>query len=192
MATTSTDTYDVINGIREDLSDTIWDVSPTEVPFSSNAPRVSVDNTLFEWQTDTLAAVSATTAVEGADAVFAAAADTTRLTNRTEIISKTAATSGTLEATDRAGRGKEMAYQVIKRAKEIKRDFEHHLVGVHNIKVAGDATTARETACFASWTATNDSFGSGGSSCAGGCAAHQHDCDELPEPCVAQVVGGSH
>jgi hypothetical protein len=116
MTATSTDTYDQV-GIREDISDSIWDVSPEEVPFSSNCKRESVDNTYFEWQTDSLAAVSAATAVEGADATFAPAAATTRLGNRAEIVQKTAITSGTLEATDRAGRAREMAYQVIKRGK---------------------------------------------------------------------------
>ena len=72
MSTSSTDTYDQI-GIREDLSDSIWDVSPEEVPFSSNCKKESVDNTYFEWQTDALAAVSTDTAVEGDDATFAPA-----------------------------------------------------------------------------------------------------------------------
>lgn len=156
MTATSTDTYDQV-GIREELADSIWDVSPEEVPFSSNCARVGVDNTYFEWQTDSLAAVSATTAVEGADATFAPASATTRVGNYTEIISKTAITSGTLEATDRAGRAKEMAYQIVKRAKEIKRDFEHHLVGVNNAQAAGNATTARETASISCWINANAS-----------------------------------
>lgn len=154
MATNTTDTYDQV-GIREDLADSVWDVSPEEVPFSSNCSKVSVDNTYFEWQTDSLAAVSADTAVEGDDATFAPASPTTRLGNRTEILEKTAITSGTLEATNRAGRGKEMAYQVAKRVKEIKRDFEHHLVGIHQASVTGTATTARKTASVATWLATN-------------------------------------
>lgn len=161
MSATSTDTYDQI-GIREDLSDSVWDVSPEEVPFSSNCKKVSVDNTYFEWQTDSLAAVSADTAVEGDDATFAAASPTTRVGNYTEIIEKTAITSGTLEATDRAGRGKEMAYQVAKRVKEIKRDFEHHLVGLNQAQVAGNATTARKTASYSAFVATNTDFGATG------------------------------
>lgn len=155
MSTTSTDTYDQI-GIREDLSDSIWDISPEEVPFSSNCKRSSVDNTYFEWQTDSLAAVSAATAVEGADATFAVASPTTRVGNRTEIIQKTASTSGTLESTDRAGRAREMAYQVIKRGKEIKRDLEHHLVGLNQVAVVGDDSTARKTASYQAWVNTND------------------------------------
>ena len=156
MTATSTDTYDQV-GIREELSDSIWDVSPTETPFVSNCSRVSVDNTYFEWQTDSLAAVSATVAVEGADASFAPAAATTRVGNYTEIVTKTAITSGTLEATDRAGRAKEMAYQIVKRGKEIKRDIEHHMVGLNNAQAAGNATTARETASISCWLNTNAS-----------------------------------
>lgn len=154
MSTTSTDTYDQV-GIREDLSDDIWNVAPEEVPFSSNCSRSGADSTKFEWQTDDLAAVSGSTAVEGADAVFAPASPTVRLDNQTAILEKTAKISGTLEATDRAGRGREMAYQVVKRGKEIKRDFEHQLVGLARAKVVGDDSTARVTASYQSWVATN-------------------------------------
>lgn len=156
MTAETTDTYDQV-GIREDLSDDIWNVAPEEVPFSSNCSRASADNTKFEWQTDDLAAVSATTAIEGADPTFAPAAATTRLDNQTCIIEKTAIISGTVEAVNRAGRGREMAYQVVKRGKEIKRDFEHQVVGIANAKEAGNATTARETASYQTWIATNSS-----------------------------------
>jgi hypothetical protein len=171
MASTTTDTYDQV-GIREDLADIIYDVSPEETPFFSNAGKMDVDSTKFEWQTDSLASVSTTVAVEGADASFAAASPTARLDNQTEIITKTAVTSGTLEATDRAGRAREMAYQLVKRGKELRRDAEHHLVGIHNPKAAGNATTARETASYATWIKTNASVGAGGNVTNGGLGTH--------------------
>lgn len=161
MTTTSTDTYDQV-GIREDLSDSIWDISPEDVPFTSMIGKDSADNTYFEWQTDALEDVSDETAVEGADATFAPAAPTVRVGNYTEINERTAITSGSLEATDRAGRAREMAYQVVKRAKEIKRSFEHHLVGLNQARVAGSDTVARKTASVQSWIATNTSFGATG------------------------------
>jgi len=161
MSTTSTDTYDQV-GIREELSDLIYSISPEDTPFFSNCGSMEVDNTFFEWQTDDLAAVSTDTAVEGADATFAPASATTRVGNYTEIIEKTAMTSGSLEATDRAGRNREMAYQVLKRAKEIRRDFEHHLVGLSNAKAAGSASVARETASVQTWLATNTNRGATG------------------------------
>lgn len=166
MSTTTTDTYDQI-GIREDLSDVISNISPEEVPFFSNCSKEDVTNTLYEWQTDSLAAVDTDTAVEGADATFAPAAPTTRLQNYTEIIEKTAAVSGTVEATDRAGRAREMAYQVLKRAKEIRRNAEHHLVGISQARVVGTDAVARKTASLQTWMATNTSRGATGTDPAG-------------------------
>jgi hypothetical protein len=160
MTATSTDTYDQI-GIREDLVDMIWDVSPTETPFISNAPKTKAKQTYHEWQTDSLASVSNTTAIEGADATFAPAAASTRLGNYTEILTKTVIISGTLEATDRAGRDREMAYQEIKRGKEIKRDMESNVCGINNARAAGDATTRRESASYTTWCTTNTSNGAG-------------------------------
>jgi len=40
-------TFDAI-GIREDLSDVIYNVSPEETPFSSGIPRVKATNTKHE------------------------------------------------------------------------------------------------------------------------------------------------
>ena len=48
-----------------------------------------------------------------------------------------------------------MAYQEVKRGKEIKRDMEHHVVGLNNAKASGNATTRRETASYSTWCATN-------------------------------------
>lgn len=166
MSTTTTDTYDQV-GIREDLSDIIANISPEEVPFYSNCAKEDITNTLFEWQTDSLADVSVDTAIEGEDATFAPSAPTTRLNNISEIIEKTAAVSGTVEATDRAGREREMGYQILKRAKEIRRDAEHHLVGISQEKIAGSDTVARKTASVQTWMATNTSRDAGGADPAG-------------------------
>ncbi len=167
MTATSTDTYDQI-GIREDLIDDIYDVSPTEVPFLSNAPKVSARQTVHEWQTDTLAAVVNTTAIEGADATFNNAPSTTRRLNYTEILTLTVEISGTLEATDRAGRDREMAYQEIKRGKEIKRNMESNMVGINNASAVGADTTRRELGAYTNWCNTNTSNGAGGSDAAAG------------------------
>lgn len=162
MATTTTDTYDISSGVREELADVIYNVSPEDTPFFSNAAKMDVDNSLFEWQTDSLAAVDANVAVEGANATRTADSDTTRLTNYTEILEKTASVSGTAEAVDRAGRDKEMTYQMVKKAKELRRNAEHHMIGVDpNPKAAGNASTARETASLQTWMVTNTSRAGG-------------------------------
>ncbi len=153
--------YDAV-GNREDLSDVIYDISPTATPFLSGIAKTTATATNHEWQTDSLAAASSTNAViEGDDAVTDASSPTVRLGNYTQILDKVPRVTGTQRANDSAGRGDEMDYQVAKRMKEIKRDVESSLLA-NNAKVAGNDTTAREMAGVESWIATNTSFGTGG------------------------------
>jgi len=148
-------TYDA-TAIREDLSDVIYDISPTDTPFlSSIAGKGSVSNTYFEWQTDALAAASGTNVhVEGAAAGTAATTATTRLGNYTQISKKVVEVSGTHETVNNAGKKSEMAHQLAKASKELKRDMETSLLA-DNAAVAGNASTARETKGAANWIATN-------------------------------------
>jgi len=153
IATNTRTTYGAI-GIREDLSNIIYNISPMDTPFMSNIGKGSCDNTLFEWQTDSLAAAAANQQIEGNDSMAAlAVAEPTRLTNYAQISYKAVQTSGTAEAVDFAGRKSSQAYQLAKRAKEIKRDMEKMLLS-NDVKVAGDATTARKTAAVMSWLGT--------------------------------------
>jgi hypothetical protein len=148
-------TYDAV-AIREDLSDVIYDISPTDTPFmSSIAGKGSVSNTLFEWQTDALAAaVINNYHVEGADAGTAATTVTARITNQTQISKKVVEVSGSHEAVNNAGKKSELAHQLAKASKEIKRDMEGSLLA-NNAAAAGNASTARETRGAAHFIATN-------------------------------------
>ena len=148
-------TYDA-TAIREDLSDVIYDISPTDTPFmSSIAGKGSVSNTLFEWQTEALAAaVINNYHVEGAAAGTAATTATTRATNQTQISKKVVEVTGTHETVNNAGKKSEMAHQLAKASKELKRDMEGSLLA-DNAAAAGNATTARETRGAANWIATN-------------------------------------
>ena len=143
-------------GIREDLADVIYNVAPTEVPFQSLASFVEATNTLHEWQTDTLATAASNSVIEGAGAPATAGTASTRLNNRTQIATKDARVSGTGQAVDTAGRADELDYQVMKRAKELKRDLE---VGLLNnvAKVTGNDTLAAKSAGIVTWIATNTS-----------------------------------
>ena len=82
-----------------------------------------------------------------------AVAEPVRLTNYCQISYKAVQTSGTAEAVDFAGRKSSQAYQLAKRAKEIKRDMEKMLLS-NDVKVAGAAGTARKTAAVMSWLGT--------------------------------------
>ena len=154
-------TYDAV-GIREQLSDTIFSISPEETPFISNIGRGNVANTLFEFQTDSLAAVDTTNAVvEGADAGSATQAATKRMQNYTQISNKVLQISGTEEAVNKAGRNSEMAYQLAKKSSELKRDMEAILTR-NQVAAAGDASTARTTASLEAWLRTNTNRGTAG------------------------------
>jgi len=165
QATGAFSTYDAI-GNREDLGDMIFDVSPTETPFLSAIKKKKATATNHEWQTDALTAASGVNAhIEGDDATPVAPAATTRLGNYTQILKKHAVIPGTQEAVLKAGRKSEMAYQVARRLKEMKLDWEMSAIGtvaIGNAKVAGNDTTAREMGSVYTYVLSNASFGTSG------------------------------
>ena len=161
--TNTFDTYDSI-GEREDLSDVIYNISPTDTPFLSSAAKTQSTAVLHEWQTDALASASTSNAViEGDEATLDAVTATTRLSNSCQIMDKTVVISGTQEAVDKAGRASELAYQIAKKAKELKRDMEAQIT-TNNAEVTGSATAAREMGSLGAWVATNDVMGTSGTS----------------------------
>ena len=149
-------------GQREDLTDIIYDISPTETPFMSSIGKTKATAVYHEWQTDSLAAATtANAAVEGADASSATLSPTVRLGNYTQIVQKTVQVSGTLDAVNKAGRKSEKAYQLAKASSELKRDLETILLANQG-RSAGTSTTARKLGSLLSWIKTNSSVGSGG------------------------------
>lgn len=161
IANTQT-TYD-IRGIRENLTDVIYNISPTETPFMQSAGRASATATLYEWQTDSLASADGANAqLDGDDITsFAAAASTIRVGNYCQISRKLAIVSGTTDVVNRAGRKTEMAYQLAKRSAEIKRDMETILLRSQG-GVAGNTSTARTLAALPAWVKTNTDKGATG------------------------------
>jgi len=167
VPTNTRETYGAI-GIREDLSNIIYNISPEETPFMSNVGKSSCDNTYFEWQTDALASASTSNRVaEGDDASALAVAEPTRRGNYTQISTKAIQTSGTAEAVDFAGRKSTEAYQMAKRAKELKLDMEAMLL-TNNGMVAGSSGTARETGSVGAWIQSNLENGTAAASSAFG------------------------
>jgi len=149
-------------GQREDLTDVIYDISPTETPIMSTLARTKATAVFHEWQTDSLAAAtSANAAVEGADGVSATISPTVRLGNYTQIVQKVIQTSGTLEAVNKAGRRSERAYQLAKASSELKRDMEA-IITANQGRDAGSSTTARKLGAILSWLKTNTSKGTSG------------------------------
>lgn len=142
-------------GMREDLSDIIYDISPVDTPFMSNIKRGKATSTLHEWQTDTLASAVATNQqVEGDDYSGDTASPTSRWANYAQIFSKVPRVSGTLRASDTAGRKDELSYQIAKRGKELKRDMESSFLA-NSPASAGSASTARKLAGAPLWIFNN-------------------------------------
>lgn len=152
---TTFSSYDA-QGIREDLSDLISDISPTDTPFQSNIGSETTGNTFFEWQTDSLSAAADNAQIEGDDLgnTYTALTATTRLGNYTQILRKDFLISRTEQVVRKAGRSDERGYQAAKAAKELKRDWEKALLD-NNAAVAGNDTTARETGGLTAWIKTN-------------------------------------
>ena len=147
-------------GTREDLSNVIYNISPSDTPFMSMIGRGKATNTLHEWQTDAIDAVAANARVEGDEYTYIAVVPTVRLNNQTQISSKTVIVAGTQMATNNAGRDSEMAYQLAKHSKGLKRDMESALTG-KVARAAGNTSTARTLGGYETWTTSNVSRGGG-------------------------------
>lgn len=147
-------TYDHV-GRREDLSDIIYDVTPTDTPFLSAIPKGKATSTKHEWLTRSLAAASGSNAViEGDDADTDAANANVRLFNYTQISDKVARVSGTQEAVNNAGMPRTMAREMEDKMKELKLDVETTLLQ-DVAYVAGSDTAARKMAGLSCYVKTN-------------------------------------
>lgn len=154
-------------GRREDLTDVIHDLSPTETPFMSAIGKGTAKNTYHEWQTDALASAVGTNAVlEGDNPSNDSATPTVRLGNYTQLSDKVIQVSSAQRASTNAGRGDELSYQLQKRSKELKRDMEVRLTGNYASVAGVSDTTARACAGFEAWIQTNDSRGTNGTNTA--------------------------
>jgi hypothetical protein len=162
MATlTSAFTTSVAVGNREDLSDIIYRVDPTDTPFFSGIEKSKAKATNHEWQTQALAAPTTSNYhVEGDDSPTAdASTATVRLGNYLQIQRKIAAVSGTQQAVDHAGRDSEIDYQATLAGLELKRDIETTFVGANQAKVSSEP---RKMASVLSWIKTNTDKGASG------------------------------
>jgi len=154
-------TYEAI-GNREDLSDMIYRIDPTDTPLVSAVETEKATAVKHEWQTQSLAAAATNAQIEGNDFVGVAVTPTTRLGNNCQISAKFAVVSGTQQAVQHAGRSNEMAYQEMLKGMELKRDMELVLFGSNAATNAGNDTTARVTATILSWIKSNTSKGTAG------------------------------
>jgi hypothetical protein len=155
-------TYPTI-GNREDLSDEVWKISPTETPFFSSVEKISTSAVNHEWQTVALDAVDTANAqLEGDTFALNALTATTRLGNIHQISRKAGGVSRTQRAVNPAGRSDELGWQKMLKGQALKIDIDAILCGTNQAKAAGNTTTARTTASVLSWIKTNTSKATAG------------------------------
>ena len=171
-------TYGAV-GVREDLSNVIYNISPTDTPFLNGAGRSSASGVYFEWETDVLASAANNWQAEGDDLASTAVVEPSRVGNYCQISAKAIQSSGTALAVDFAGRKSTQAYRMAKAAKELKRDMEYMLtrnvaavVGNNTTPGTGGQPTAdtRKTGSMGAWVAGNTLHGGGspaGAACDG-------------------------
>jgi hypothetical protein len=153
--TNAIETFDVV-GNREGLIDAIYKTDTAETPLLSAIKKGKAISTLHEWQTDDYGSAGTNYTKEGAVADAESFVATARLTNYTQILSKTAFVTGTQMSMSHAGVADEMAYQVEMRTMRLKKDIEFALLD-NNVKVAGTGndSAAREMGGLPTYIITN-------------------------------------
>lgn len=151
-------TTGVGRGNREDLVNTVYQISPTDTPVLTALPRTRARAVLHEWTTHALATAAANAKVEGDDATIDVETAKTRLNNRTQISNKVAGVTETQMAVDKVGQMDAMAEAVAWKLSEIKRDMEVS-INANTAKVAGNDTTARVSAGIPTWLLNDVSVG---------------------------------
>lgn len=115
-------------GQREDLSDVIYRIDPSETPLLSNLTRETTNAITHEWQVQELAsAVDTNAASEGADYSYANPNPTVRFSNIHQIAVQAASVSNTLDVVDKAGRDRETAFVKVSKGLEQRRDINKSL-----------------------------------------------------------------
>lgn len=154
-----TNTYSSASAVgnREDLTDKIYRITPTDTPLISMVPKSKATATKHEWQTQALATPSNNAQAEGDDAANAVVTPTARLSNYTQISTKTIGVSGTQEAVTSAGRKSEVGYQVMLKSLELRNDMEVALTQ-NGVAATGSPRQARG---LVGWFGDNVDAGAG-------------------------------
>lgn len=148
------DSYDQLQQ-AEDIQDEIYIISPIDNPVCSMSRTIRANGKLHGYTEDSLKKSGRNAQEEGADATFGQEQAVVPLNQPTQIMTKTASVTGTLEEVDKYGRDSEMAYQLELRYGELANDEELATVGnplgtgAQQTKViSGAVGTPREFASF--------------------------------------------
>ena len=146
--------------IREDVMNKIFDISKIPLPFTDLVGSTTAKNEYVEWTQDTLASPNLSNAkVDGADASGNDTVTGARVGNHHQISTKVVRVSYRADASDTIGRTKELAYQVMRRQQELRRDVEAIALS-NQASVQDDGnTTAGKVGGLPAWMTSNTSNG---------------------------------
>ena len=157
--------------VNEDVMQQIWDISNIPLPFSDRIANDSTENAFTEWTQDRLQDVDLTNAfIDGQDTI--GEQDTNlgkRVGNQHQISIKVVKVSTRARAADTIGRSDELAYQIMMRQRELRRDVEAISLEDQGSVADDGAATAGLVGAFGAWLETNTFRGVGGAD--GGFAA---------------------
>lgn len=160
------DRYDLSttgDNVRESLANTIYNIDPTETPFQSMCKKSGRSKSDYEeWLIDGLATASTSNAhIDGDEFAADALNGAERIGNYHQISKKELLVTRRADKLTKAGRKSEMAYQLAKAGKELKRDMEAILTNNQAV-VVGNSSTAPKTAGLPAWLRTNTNRGATG------------------------------
>ena len=156
-------TYDASTN-HEDLTDVLTKIGDMTTPVYSKLRKVAAKNTIHEWSTYTQDDAAVNAQVEGATFQYGELTAPSRLTNYTQIFSKTFQVSNTQQAVDPAGMEDEYAFRVQVALEAIGRDIEKALInGTANSGAsgAGSGASGRRLKGILAFITSNISTGSG-------------------------------
>ncbi len=144
---------------HEDLTDVLTKIGDMTTPAYAKLRKVAAKNTTHEWSTYEHDSVAVNAQVEGASFQYGTLTAPSRLSNYTQIFSKTFQVSNTQQAVDPAGMEDEYAFRVQVALEALGRDIEYALInGTAN---SGASGTGRRAKGILAFITSNISTGTG-------------------------------
>ena len=138
-------------GNREELSNIVSMITPTDTPIYTMAGKEKADSKHPEWEYEALRSPAENAQPEGNEFDFEAQTSPTRVGNYTQIFRDTWVYSGTQQAVDNAGNQEKAAKAKMKAGINVRKDIEFAIVS--NTASVGGAT--RYSGGLPSWLTTN-------------------------------------
>lgn len=144
-------------GNREELSNIVSMISPTDTPIYSKAGKDKIASKHPEWEYESLRSPAANAQPEGNDYDFNAQVQPTRVGGRAQIFTDTWIYSGTQQVVDNAGDQERAAKAKMKAAINVRKDIELAIL----TNTASSNSDPRYMGGLPSWLVTNTSRNSG-------------------------------